>query len=170
MRTAPSRPCLTRRSALVALGGSLLSTTPWALAHGFRVGALVIDHPFATPSVPGTAHGVAYFRGIRNRGSEADRLLSAHTPVAQRVELHHMAMDGDIMRMRAVTAIDLPAGKTVALRPGQGYHLMLVELHTPLVEGERFDLTLRFERAGEITVKVWVQRPRNQPVAHSHQH
>lgn len=143
----------------------------WALlpayAHDFRVGAVVVDHPYATPTLAGVSNGAAYFRGIRNRGTATDRLVAASTPVAERVELHRMALDGDIMRMRAVDAIELPAGKELQMRHGQSLHLMLVNLKKPLLVGERFDLTLRFEKSGETTVKVLVQQPRNN-AAHKH--
>ncbi len=161
---------VTRRRTLATLGSTLLAATPWAQAHDFRAGDLVIDHPYATPSIPGAANGAAYFRGIRNRGSAPDHLIAASSPVAQRVELHEMTMEGGIMRMREVDGIALPPGQTVSMRHGQGYHLMLMNLKAPLADGERFDLTLRFERAGEVTVKAWVQRPSTKAPTHSHDH
>lgn len=160
MTTTPS---LTRRgvlltvAALALLGASF--ATP-AHAHDFRAGQLVIDHPYATPSLAGTPNGAAYLRGIRNRGTAPDRLVAASTPVAERVELHEMTTEGDVMRMREVPAIDLPAGQEVQLRHGQRYHLMLINLRQQLKVGDRFDLTLKFEKAGETTVKAWVQQPR----------
>ena len=150
---------------------SALSCMPLvARAHGFRAGDLRIDHPYATPSRPGVQTGAVYFRGIENRGRVADRLLSASTPVAASVEIHQMHMDGDIMRMRAVTALDLPAKSEVRPRHNtrNGYHLMLIGLAAPLKDGDRFALTLRFERAGEHEVQVWVQTPRAGASTHSH--
>jgi copper(I)-binding protein len=80
-----------------------------------------------------------------------------------------MQLDGDVMRMREIQSLDLPARASVPMRHGQsnGYHLMLEGLKAPLKDGERFDLTLKFEKAGERTVKVWVQTPR-QTTAHQH--
>ncbi|MDO9483372.1 MAG: copper chaperone PCu(A)C [Hydrogenophaga sp.] len=132
------------------------------LAHDFKAGELRVDHPYATPSAPGLKTGAVYFRAIRNRGAQNDRLLSASTPVAARVEIHRMQMDGDVMRMRAVDAVDLPAKSEVKLRHGaqDGHHLMLFELNAPLKDGDRFPVTLRFERAGTHAVMVWVQTPR----------
>jgi copper(I)-binding protein len=167
------RSALSGMVVLAALAALALCTATAVQAHDFRVGSLVIDHPYATPSLAGTPNGAAYLRGIRNRGNTPDRLLRAHTAVAERVELHAMATEGNVMRMREVPAIDLPAGQEVQLRHGQRYHLMLVNLRQPLVAGDRFDLTLGFEKAGEITVKVWVQQPRAgaAPAQHeSHQH
>jgi hypothetical protein len=140
-----------------------------SLAHDFRVGSIVIDHPYATPSIPGTQTGAVYFRELLNKGDKADRLLSAQTGVATSVGIHRMQLDGDVMRMREIQSLDLPARASVPTRHGQsnGYHLMLEGLKAPLKDGERFDLTLKFEKAGERTVKVWVQTPRK-TTAHHH--
>jgi copper(I)-binding protein len=62
-------------------------------------------------------------------------------------------MVGDVMRMRQVEEIALPAGQTVELKPG-GYHLMFVGLKAPLKAGDKFPLKLRFEKAGEVEVTV----------------
>jgi copper(I)-binding protein len=134
-----------------------------AHAHGFKAGDLAIDHPYATPTRPGMTTGAVYFRAIQNKGTEPDRLLSARTPAAATVELHRMEMDGDVMRMRAVSAIDLPAKNEVRLRhsTANGHHLMLLGLKAPLKDGDRFPLTLTFQRAGEREVMVWVQTPRD---------
>lgn len=173
MTTTPS---LTRRGVLLTVAAFALlgaSIAKPAHAHDFRAGQLVIDHPYATPSLAGTPNGAAYLRGIRNRGTAPDRLVAASTPVAERVELHEMSTEGDVMRMREVPAIDLPAGQEVQLRHGQRYHLMLISLRQPLKVGDRFDLTLKFEKAGETTVKAWVQQPRvgSSPAGHEgHKH
>lgn len=152
---------------------ALLCAVP-AWAHDFKAGALRIDHPYATPSRPGLGTGAVYVRGIQNTGVLADRLLSASTPVAGRVEIHRMQMQGDVMQMRAVPALDLPAGSTVTLKHGtpDGHHLMLLGLKAPLKDGDRFPVTLTFEKAGSHTVQVWVQTPRDAaPVAPgTHQH
>lgn len=160
---------ITRRTVLMTIAAALLATASATHAHDFRAGDLVIDHPYATPSLPGTKNGAAYFRSIRNSGTAPDRLVSARTDAAARVELHTMRTDGDVMRMREVPAIELPAGQEVQLRHGQGHHLMLIDLKQPLVVGDRFDLTLVFEKAGEKTVKVWVQQPRSSG-KEQHQH
>lgn len=133
-----------------------------ASAHGVRAGDLNIDHPYATPTPAGLTTGAVYFRNITNRGAGTDRLVEAHTSVAAKVELHRMELDGDVMRMRAVPAIELPAQSNVRLRHGtaNGPHLMLRGLKAPLKDGDRFSLTLRFERAGTHEVTVWVQNPR----------
>ena len=140
-----------------------------AHAHDARVGDLTLDHPYATPSLAGSSIGAAYFRHIRNRGGQPDRLVGASTPVAARVELHRMTLDNGVMRMREVAFIELPPKSDTPLRHGGAYHLMLTDLKRPLKDGERFDLTLQFERAGARTVQVWVQSPRGESGgAHRH--
>ncbi len=141
-----------------------------AQAHDFKAGDLRIDHPYATPTRPGLSTGAVYFRGIRNTGAVADRLLSASTPAAGRIEIHHMQMQGEVMRMRAVPALDIPADATVAMKHGMpdGHHLMLLDLKAPLKDGDRFPVTLTFEKAGVHTVQVWVQTPRTGMVDHLH--
>ncbi len=158
------RPLLRAFALVLALAGAGV-----AHAHDERVGELTLDHPYATPSLAGNAHGAAYLKGIRNRGDQVDRLVGASTPVATRVELHRMALDGAVMRMREVPFIELPPKADTPLRHGGEYHLMLIDLKQPLKDGERFDLTLHFERAGTRTVKVWVQVPRG-PAAGGHDH
>jgi copper(I)-binding protein len=126
-----------------------------AQAHDYTAGALKIGHPWARSTVPGQANGGAYLK-LQNGGSGADKLLSASTPAAERVELHSMSMDGDVMRMREVGAIEVPPAQTVELKPG-ALHLMLVGLKAPLQAGTRVPLTLRFQQAGEVKVELAVQ-------------
>ena len=157
-----------KRRSLGGLCGALLVLSA-ASAHDFRAGELRIDHPYATPTRPGLSSGAVYFRGIHNTGLMPDRLLSATTPVAGRVEIHRLQMQRDVMPMRAVSALEIPAGSTVPLRHGRpgGHHLMLLDLKTPLKDGERFAVTLTFERAGTREVQVWVQTPRSASTGHA---
>ena len=99
--------------------------------------------------MPGQTAGGGYLK-LQNSGP-ADRLVGASAPVSSSVELHSMTMEGDVMRMRQLEAIDVPAGKTVELKPG-GLHLMLMGLKAPLKAGDSFVLKLRFEKAGEVAV------------------
>jgi len=156
-------PAVRRWPGAAALAlGLLLAGAGTVQAHDQRVGELTLDHPYATPSLAGSRNGAAYLRGIRNRGDQPDRLIGASTPVAARVELHRMTLDAGVMRMREVPAIELPAKSETPLRHGGDHHLMLIDLKQPLKDGERFDLTLKFERAGAQTVRVWVQAPRGE--------
>ncbi len=79
--------------------------------------------------------------------AKGGRLVSAASPVAGVVEIHEMAMDGSVMKMRALpNGLDLPAGKAVELKPG-GYHVMLMDLKQPLKAGDSVPLTLVVEAA-----------------------
>ena len=86
------------------------------------------------------------------------RLVGAQSPVASVVEVHEMAMDGGVMKMRAVKALDLPAGKTVELKPG-GYHVMLMDLKQTVKAGDSVPLTLVFEDAGKQRFTQTLQAP-----------
>ena len=121
---------------------------------GARADGIEIHHPWARASA-GMARAGAAFMGIMNAGP-ADRLVAASADVSERVELHTHIRDGDIMRMRRVEAIDVPAEGATHLEPG-GLHVMFMGLHAPLKEGETFPLTLRFENAGAMTVEVEVK-------------
>lgn len=77
---------------------------------------------------------------------QATRLVEVRSPLAGVAEVHEMKLDGDVMRMRAVPVLALPAGQAVALKPG-GFHLMLMNLRAPAKAGERVPLTLVFEGA-----------------------
>jgi copper(I)-binding protein len=138
-----------------------------AAARDYQIGTLTIEHPWARPTVPGQSTGGAYF-GVRNNGSVPDRLLGGSTPMAARVEVHEMRMEGDVMRMREIPALDVPAGAPVKLAPG-GLHLMLLGLKGPLKVGDKVPLKLRFEKAGEIGVVLQVESmPATPADAHKH--
>jgi periplasmic copper chaperone A len=161
------------RASRACLLGAFIVVANSAIAHDFTVGSIFILHPYSVPSAVAAKNGVAYIRGITNKGSVPDKLVSATTPVSTTVELHTMKMDGDIMRMREIVALPLPATTEVTLRHDErgenGYHLMLMGLNRPLNEGDRFPLTLRFEKAGAIDVTVVVQKPKSdQTNQHKH--
>ncbi|MDO8700021.1 MAG: copper chaperone PCu(A)C [Rhodoferax sp.] len=86
------------------------------------------------------------------------RLVGVMSPVAGVAEVHEMKMEGDIMKMRAMPALDLPAGKTVELKPG-GYHLMLMDLKATLPKDSTVPLTLVFKDAKGAESKVELKVP-----------
>ncbi len=149
-----ARRCL----LLSATALGLLTATAGALAHGYTAGDLRIGHPWARPTANGQSVGGGYLK-LTSQGG-ADRLVSATTPLAASVELHRMSMDGDVMRMRRVDAIEVPAGQTVELKPG-GLHLMLMGLKQPLQLGEKIPLTLQFEKAGAVNVELKIEHPKS---------
>jgi periplasmic copper chaperone A len=86
------------------------------------------------------------------------KLVSASSPVAGVTEIHEMAMDKDVMRMRALPSLALPAGRTTELKPG-GYHVMLMDLKAPVQEGAMVPLTLVFENAQQQRFSQELQLP-----------
>ena len=104
--------------------------------------------------------------------AQGGRLVSATSPVAGTVEIHEMKMEGDVMRMRAVPDLALPAGKAVALKPG-GYHVMLLDLKHALKAGDTVPVTLVVEGADKkresIEIKAAVRTAAAAP-AHEHKH
>jgi copper(I)-binding protein len=140
---------------LAALALSLAALASFnASAHDYKLGAIAIGHPWARSTSAGQAIGGGYLK-LDNQGA-ADRLLSASATVSDKVELHSMAMDGDVMRMRQVDGIDVPTGKPVELKPGS-FHIMFVGLKAPLKAGDSFPLVLKFEKAGEVKVDVKIE-------------
>lgn len=116
--------------------------------------AVKVEQPWARPTVQGQQGGGGFLRIVG--GAAPDKLLGASSEIAGRVEVHTMEMKGNVMHMREIGSLDVPAGKTVELKPG-GLHLMFMDLKTPLANGSSFPLTLRFEKAGEVKVNVQVQ-------------
>lgn len=99
---------------------------------------------------------------------EGGKLVGARAPVAGVAEVHEMAMDGGVMKMRALKAgLDLPAGKAVELRPG-GFHVMLMDLKVPLKVDTTVPLTLLFKNAKGVESQVEVKLPVRQTPPMSH--
>lgn len=172
---APAVRFESRRRALALLGIAPVLGAPTLLcAHGSRAGDVRVEHAYAPPTPAGATTAAVYFRALRNVGTVADRLLGATTPRARAVELHRSSLVDGVMRMRAQDALELPPGASLASRHGGEVHLMLVDLAQPLTLGDRFPLSLRFERAGSVEVSVWVQQPRaageaaDAPAGHDH--
>ncbi|NYE60496.1 hypothetical protein FHW58_001648 [Duganella sp. 1224] len=90
--------------------------------------------------------------------TQPSKLVAVSSPLAGAVEVHEMKMVDDMMKMRQMQALDLPAGQPVKLAPG-GYHLMLLQLKQPLKDGDKVPLTLEFEDANKVRSKVVVDAP-----------
>jgi periplasmic copper chaperone A len=143
-----------RNFAPAALAITLFTAS--ARAEDVRAGDLVISQAWsrATPSGAKIAGG---YLTIENKGTAPDRLVSGAGDVAARVELHEMAMDNGVMKMRPLDkGLTIEPGKTVKFAPG-GYHLMLMDIKQPLKQGDKVPVTLEFEKAGKVTVSLDVQ-------------
>ena len=150
----------------------LLTCIQVANAHDFKVGSITVDHPYAAVSMAGSKNGAVYFKGFKNVGKEVDQLISVKSNIADKTEIHEMKMDGDVMKMRALSSIDIPAGSVVSVIKGNpnGYHVMLFGLKKPLKEGDKFPLWLRFKKAGEVEVEVLVKAPEAAVKHEEHKH
>lgn len=140
--------------AVLAAGPSIAQQKPMA-GKMKMAGKIAVEKVWARASAGRAGAGAAYLT-LRNTGAAGDRLVSASTEVAKRAELHTHKMTGDVMRMARVEGVDLPPGGVVTLKPG-GLHVMLMGLNKKLVKGDRFPLTLNFEKSGSVTVDVAIQ-------------
>lgn len=120
----------------------------------FKLGSLTIEAPWAR-ATPGGAKVAGGFMKITNNGTEPDRLVGGTVPFAGRFEVHEMAIDGGVMKMREVKSLEIKPGETVELKPG-GYHVMFMDLKSGLKDGETAKGTLVFEKAGKVDVEFKV--------------
>ena len=154
------------RAALAAI----LLLTP-AIAHDgvIHLGDLNISAPFTRATLPNAPVGGGFLT-IENTGTEADRLVSATSDVAGATQIHEMAMQGDVMKMRELSeGLEIPAGETVTLAPG-GFHIMFMGLKQAFVEGQTVAVTLSFEKAGSIEVLLPVAATAADAPASAHAH
>ncbi|WP_442879841.1 copper chaperone PCu(A)C [Aurantimonas sp. E1-2-R+4] len=137
---------------------TLVEATPTLSTASEAVGDLVVSGGFARAMLPGAKVGGGYLT-IANQGSTADRLVSMSSAAAGRVELHEMAMEGEVMRMRALKeGLAIAAGETISLMPG-GHHLMFMDIVEPFREGASVAVTLTFEHAGSVEAVLAVLSP-----------
>lgn len=122
----------------------------------YQLGDLMVEGPWARATAQGSRVGGAFLT-VRNTAHHGDRLISAESEIAARVQLHMTLMEDGVMRMRHVEdGIEVPADGMAELMPG-GFHIMMMGLKAPLQEGSSFPVTLTFERAGSITIDVPVR-------------
>jgi copper(I)-binding protein len=127
-----------------------------AVAAAFGVQAqTTVKEPWVRGTVAGQKATGMFGQIVSASGG---KLVSASSPVAGVVEVHEMVMDGNVMKMRAVTGLELPAGKAVELKPG-GYHLMLMDLKQELKTGDSVPVTLLIEGTGGKRETLEVKAP-----------
>lgn len=140
-------------AALAASGYASLAS-----AHSEKV---AIEGGWVRATVAGQKATGAF---MRLTAAHTTQLVRAESPQAGISEIHEMKMDKDVMKMRAISALELPAGKAVELRPG-GYHIMLMDLKQPLLKGSTASVTLFFkdaqgvETSESLTLPVELQPP-----------
>ena len=125
--------------------------SPQVSAQTVKVDAVSVSDAYTRATVPGQQVAGGFLK-IENKGNTPDQLVSASSPVAGEVQLHEMAMEGNVMKMRQVKDIAVPANGAVELKPG-GYHLMFLNLKGPFVAGETVPVKLKFAKAGDVEVK-----------------
>ena len=127
-----------------------------ASADDVKAGDLVITQAWSRATPGGASIGGAYLT-IENTGTMPDRLVGGSADIAGKVEVHEMAMNNGVMKMRPVDkGLTIEPGKTVKLAPG-GYHLMMFDLKSPLKQGDKVPVTLEFEKAGKVQVSLDIQ-------------
>lgn len=133
---------------------NLLAGLAWA-SLGVSAQGVEVSDAWARATVQGQKATGAFMKLTAKEGS---RLVAASSSVAAVAEVHEMAMEGDVMKMRPVAGVDLPAGKTVELKPG-GYHVMLMDLKLPLQKDTTIPLTLTFKDAKGLETKTELRVP-----------
>jgi copper(I)-binding protein len=138
----------------VAVLATLFSTP--SRAEEVKAGDLVITQAWSRATPGGAKVGGGYLT-IENKGSVPDRLIGGSAAVADKIQVHEMATNNGVMTMRPLDkGLVIEPGKTVNLAPG-GYHLMLLDLKSPLKQGDKLPVTLEFERAGKVSLSFDVQ-------------
>ena len=141
---------LTHLAAAITLALSAIL----ALAPGASASSVMVMKAYARASATPTAETGAAYVSLMVHG-EADRLVSVSTPAAKMAGLHKTVEADGVMKMEHADAIEVPANGMLEMKPG-GYHIMLMGLARPLKEGDEIELTLTFEKAGEVKVKAKV--------------
>lgn len=143
------------KDVMLAAFALALCATP-AAADDVKAGDLVISQAWSR-ATPGGAKVAGGYVTIENKGTAPDRLIGGSADIAGKFEIHEMAMDNGVMKMRPLDkGLTIEPGKTVKFAPG-GYHLMLEQLKKPLKQGDKVPVTLEFEKAGKVAVSLDVQ-------------
>jgi copper(I)-binding protein len=126
-----------------------------AFAHDYKVGSLVINHPWSRATPKGATVAGGYLK-ITNNGTAPDRFVSGSSDAGKRFEIHEMSMDGGVMKMRELKdGVEIAPGATVEFKPGS-YHVMFVGIEKPFAKGDKVKATLTFEKAGKLDVLFYV--------------
>lgn len=149
------RPVSAARIALVACGLSLIVGSGSALAQASAPSVLQVQDAWVRATTKGQQATGMFATLTAPQGAT---LVGASSPVAGTVEVHEMKMDGNVMRMRAVPQLPLPAGQAVALKPGS-YHVMLMNLKQALPAGGTVPVTLLVEDAQKKRQQVELKVP-----------
>ncbi|WP_321463439.1 copper chaperone PCu(A)C [uncultured Vibrio sp.] len=129
--------------------------TSLASAHEYTTNSIQIDHPWSREAPP-NATVIAGFFQLKNLSTKDDFLISATTPIAERVEIHQHEMSDGVMKMKKIDNVRISSMKSVMFEPG-GYHLMIFNPEPSFRQGERFPMTLEFRNAGKVAIELAVE-------------
>lgn len=146
------------RIRLFTLAAAALATVSATVADAkdYTVGAIKISTPWTrvTPPASTVAGG---FMTITNTGTTPDTLVGGTAAISARLEVHEMALDGGIMKMRELKpGLVIKPGETVVLKPGS-FHVMFMDLKEPIASGKTFKGSLVFEKAGTIEIEYKIE-------------
>lgn len=153
------------RTTLAAFAAFIIFATP-SIAHDFRAGNIKVGHPWSRPTPPAAKVAGGYVK-LTNTGSEPDRLISVTSPIADRAEIHRSVIENGVVSMRPLEGVTVEPGDTVDFEV-ERLHFMFIEPDRPLRDGDRFPVTLVFEKAGSIDVEFMVQMRASEPAAEDH--
>ena len=143
-------------ASLIALVALCFVATPATHAQDVKARNLVISNPWAR-ATPGGAKVAGGYITITNTGDQPERLMSAESDGAERVEIHEMATTNGVMTMRPLDrGLEIAPGQAVTLAPG-GLHLMFMNIKRPLKEGTEVPVSLQFQRAGQVRTVLRVR-------------
>jgi periplasmic copper chaperone A len=126
-----------------------------AFAHEYKLGSLVVNHPWSRSTPKGATVAGGYLK-ITNTGTTADRFVAGSSNAGKRFEIHEMSLNGGVMKMRELKeGVEIPPGATVEFKPGS-YHVMFVDIAKPFAKGDKVKASLTFEKAGKLEVEFWV--------------
>ena len=128
-----------------------------SLSHEYKIGNLKILHPYIIETPPGAKTAGGYMK-IVNTGNQTDYLSLVTVEFTKVTEIHEMKMENDVMKMRKIKGgLEIPAGGFTELKH-EGYHIMFMNLHKPMIKGETHEGTLYFEKTGNIKVIFTVEK------------
>jgi copper(I)-binding protein len=140
-----------------------------AWAHDYKLGDLEIHHPAARAMMPGADVASGYMT-IVNHGAAADKLLKIEAPMAKHTQLHEMKVENDVMNMNELTGgLDIPIGANIDFKKND-LHVMFMGVEKPIRNGDKFNATLTFEKAGPIEVEFFVGDARSGAAAEDMDH
>ena len=154
-----------KKISTFALSAFVIFTSQLTFAADVKLGDLQIKDAWVRASVPGQTNGAGYLE-ISNTSTQSDRLISASSASAKKVELHTVITENGVAKMREIKSIEVPAKGSVKLSPSN-FHIMFIQLNAPFMHGVSVPVTLKFEKSGDVNVDFVVQPSTYNPTGSS---